>query len=417
MWIYFSSLLFFFGVLGIGPWMSLNKYQRDLDMVGLKNALGVSAKVAKIERVDADRVRLLVKAKGIGLEKFESKRGDLASSFEKIVDEIKSFQNHKFIEIYLSQKTLPTKVSFSKLRGELKKPYHLLIGQGRKGVIQDSILKAPHYLICGSTGGGKSVFFNNALLSLARSSLGQEGRAAIQFYLLDLKKGVEVKAFDSWPNVVIAKDEEDSLKVLRALRGEMHERYLFLEKAARQDKQIDPHRDQKDIIILGIDEASVLFGKTKNKMKAKIVDECRDLFDELCKLARASGIHIIAATQKPLKESLDTRALENLVGRVAFKMSSQAGSLLALGNGMAYKLPNIKGRCIWAGGNQFLEVQTPFLREEEIRDECHLLAEEFKKISKANYQKMLCLDQELEIDHKLFEKGLVFSPSRDEQTF
>ena len=97
--------------------------------------------------------------------------------------------------------------------------------------------------------------------------------------------------------------------------------------------------------------------------------------DELAKLARAAAIHIIMATQKAVKESLDTKTLENLNGRIAFKMSTHAGSNTALGNVDAYALPDIKGRAIWNGGNKFLEVQTPFLSEEELDLECKALAE------------------------------------------
>jgi S-DNA-T family DNA segregation ATPase FtsK/SpoIIIE len=250
---------------------------------------------------------------------------------------------------------------------------------------------------------------------LAKSTLQKNGKAAIQFYLLDLKKGVEVKPYENWPNVTIAKDEVTSLKILKALVKEMNRRYQLLEKRNKGEKIIVPEVHKRDIIVLAIDEASVLFGKTSNKVKTQIVNECRDAFDELCKLARASGIHIIAATQKPVKDSLDSRSIENLAGRIVFKMASNAGSILALGNGMATKLPDVKGRCIWRNGNQFEEIQAPYLSEEQVLAECSLLADEFKKEKNGNYQTMLDFDKEVKESQEKFNECLQTTEIDDEE--
>jgi DNA segregation ATPase FtsK/SpoIIIE-like protein len=147
---------------------------------------------------------------------------------------------------------------------------------------------------------------------------------------------------------------------------------------------------KRDLIVVGIDEASVLYGKTSlSKAKSELVAKARDLTDEIAKLARAAGIHLIIATQKAIKESLDTKTLENLTGRMVFKMSTHAGSNTALGNVKAYALPDIKGRGIWAGGNKYIEVQTPYLSEIELDEECKEIAEKMKENGLENYQPMI----------------------------
>ena len=237
-------------------------------------------------------------------------------------------------------------------------------------------------MIGGTTGGGKSNFFKTTLLGLLKSS------PHLQMYLIDLKRGVEVKEFADLPNVQVAKNETDAVKILSVLKEEMDRRYEYLEREGY--KNIDPVRDKKDLIVLGTDEASVLFGQVKsNRKKKELMLQARDLTDELAKLARASGIHLILATQKPIKESIDTKTLENLPARMSFKMSTHAGSNSMLGNAKAYALPDIKGRGIWKDGNKFLEVQTPFVSDEELEQEISEIKGRYQDDKFKNFSPML----------------------------
>lgn len=411
-----SILVLITMLFGVPALLEKNKYQKNLDEIGLKTANGSKPQIVKVIKVDDYRVKLLIGAKGVGKERFTAKIDDLTSSFQKTIESISCTEDLKFIEIFLTTRKFPTKCPYGNLIESVDEPYNILIGESRKGIEQDSLIEAPHFLIAGSTGSGKSMFFNNCLLSLAKSTLAKEGKAAIQFYLLDLKNGIEVKPYENWPNVKIAKDEASSLKILKALVKEMKKRYVYLDNANGISRTINPTKHKKDILVLGIDEASVLFGKTSNKKKMILVNQCKDAFDELCKLARAGGIHIIAATQKPVKDALDTRALENLTGRVCFKMASSKGSELALGNGMASKLPDVKGRCIWRKGNNFVEVQAPYISDKQVFEECNFLAKEFSKIENGNYQEMLDFNKDTEESSTSFGQSLVDEDDTDAKT-
>lgn len=369
-------------VIGFLPFIRNRKFQRDLDSAGLKNAQGLAPKVINVIAVDDNKTKLLVKAKGVGVEKFEGKKSDLESSFEQIIERITTTPNRKMVEILLCKKELIRLLPFEEALVHLKDPYSFLIGESASGILVQDIRELPHLLIAGSTGGGKSAFFRQALICLLQSS------PHLQMYLLDLKRGVEVKEFGLLPNVKIAKDESEAVQVLEAVKEEMHRRFAFMEK--KGVKKIDPEKHHRDMIVIGIDEASVLYGKTSvSKAKAQLVAKARDLTDEIAKLARAAGIHLIVATQKAIKESLDTKTLENLPGRMVFKMSTHAGSNTALGNVRAYSLPDIKGRGIWAGGNKFIEVQAPFLSENDLEEKCKAIAEQLNGNKNANFQPML----------------------------
>ena len=372
-------VLFCFGFF---PFIKRQKFQKDLDTVGLSNSQGLPPKVVGVIPLEDEKTRLFVKAKGIGVEKFESRRGDLESSFEQIVEHIGISANRKAVEILLCKKALTKMLPFEEALPCLKTPYSFLVGESAGGMIVQDIRDLPHLLIAGSTGGGKSAFFRQALICLLRSS------PHLQLYLLDLKRGVEVKEFATLPNVRIAKDEAEAVMILEAVREEMNKRFKLLEEQG--SKKIDPKIHQRDLIVIGIDEASVLYSKSSGKSsKTTLTIKARELTDEIAKLARAAGIHLIIATQKAIKESIDTKILENLGGRMVFKMATHAGSNTALGNVRAYSLPDIKGRGIWAGGNKFIEVQAPFISEKSLESECKEILDRPSVGSQKNFQPML----------------------------
>lgn len=182
-----------------------------------------------------------------------------------------------------------------------------------------------------------------------------------------------MKEFGELPNVRIAKTEAEACQMLKKVKDEMDRRFEYLEKTG--NKEIIPVRDK---IVVGIDEASILYSKVKaNATKAHLINTAREYTDELAKLARAAGIHLIFATQKVSKETIDTKVQENLGGRVCFRMNTMTNSVTVLGNKKAFELPEIKGRAVWASGNDFLEIQAPFLEDEELKSEIEILQEKF----------------------------------------
>lgn len=368
-------------ILGFKSYFRRRKLQKDLETIGLSNSLGQAPKVISEVEIDGNRSKVHIKVKGVGCDRFEAKKSDLQTSFGRIIESISVLEDQTTIEILMCKKALRRMFTYHDADTVLKKPYNFLVGESAKGIVTADIRELPHLLIAGSTGGGKSAYFRQVFVSLLKHS------THLQVYLIDLKRGIEVKEFGQLPNVRIAKDEEEAVLVLQALRDEMHKRFVFMEK--NNIKKIEPKVHHRDLIVVGIDEASVLYGKTTNKAKSQLVVRARELTDEISKLARAAGIHLVIATQKPLKESLDTKTLENLTARMIFKMSTHSGSIAALGNGKAFSLPDIKGRGIWGGGNQFIEVQTPYLSEIELDEECKEIADKMIENKIENYQPMI----------------------------
>ncbi|MEZ4744003.1 MAG: FtsK/SpoIIIE domain-containing protein [Bdellovibrionota bacterium] len=364
-------------VRGFKDFKLYSRFQKAIERTGLKNAQGDVPKIKSIETNAENQMKIVIESMGVGLSKVESQKDSLTAGFRQTVDRIQLNKDKGKIDIFLVKEELPQRIGFYDLYKNIKEPYSFIVGQGLQGPIVQPIRSLPHLLISGATGGGKSVFFRSTILSLLKSS------PHIQMYLLDLKRGVEVKEFASLPNVKTCKDEKEAIHFLSLLVAEMNRRYIFLENKGL--KSIDPQRDHLDLIIVGIDEAAALFGKKTNEIARKHIAE-------LARLARASGIHLIPSTQKPVKEAIDTETLDNLPGRMTFRMISSAASNVAMGGNFAKKLPAIKGRAVWTHGSEHCEVQAPFIDDNILEAELKSIKNEFDQGIRKNFQELLKIE-------------------------
>lgn len=135
----------------------LLKYQRALDHLNLKSGLDHRPTVVNVDSREESRTRILVKSTGLGEERYKTKLDDLRSAVGQRVESVcYNEKDNRFIEISLSTKLLEEKVNYADLMGHLKRPYSFMIGKSQKKVVTENLEDVPHYLIAGSTGGGKS---------------------------------------------------------------------------------------------------------------------------------------------------------------------------------------------------------------------------------------------------------------------
>lgn len=369
------SILFF---LGIKEYRRIKRIQTAINDLGFSTKSGQESKVKSITDQGNGRLKVLAYSGSAGLSKFEAKKEDLTAGLGMLVEHIRVPENNRtMVEIFLSERPLTSKFKFSTAKSLLTKPYHFVAGQSYDGPIIQNIRTLPHMFIAGTTGGGKSTFFNNVLLGLMHSS------ERIRFYLIDLKRGLEVQDYERFPSVEIAKTPSEALKMLKSLNKLMDSRIDFLRDNQRRD--IDPNRDEKDIIVVAFDEVSEVFDtQVRDKDRKKENQEIYEQAHRLAKLSRAAGFHLIFSTQKIKKNLLPTEIQTNIGGRAAFRMPTPSDSVTAIGNKQAFDLPETKGRAIWNTGNKFTVVQAPFLSDEEIKEEIKGLKGKFERLSKVN---------------------------------
>lgn len=196
------------------------------------------------------------------------------------------------------------------------------------------ITKMPHLLIAGSTGTGKSVGLNSLLVSLMYKYSPQE----LRFIIVDPKQ-VEFTIFAGIPHMYfdeILCDAPKTVAMLNWAVKEMEDRYTKLKNAVvrnidEYNDQIDPRRERKmPRIVIIIDEFADLMSVEKKNIEEKIA--------RIAQKARAAGMYLILATQRPDVKIIEGSIKTNFTSRMAFKMSNAVDSTTILGEAGAEKL-------------------------------------------------------------------------------
>lgn len=196
------------------------------------------------------------------------------------------------------------------------------------------ITKMPHLLIAGSTGTGKSVCLNTLLISL----IAKYSPAELRFIIVDPKQ-VEFTVFSGIPHMLfdeIICDAPKAIAMLNWAVKEMEARYSKLRAALvhnieEYNDQIDPTKERKmPKIVIIIDEFADLMSVDKKNIEDKIA--------RIAQKARAAGMFLILATQRPSVNIMEGSIKTNFTSRMAFKMSNAVDSQTILGEGGAEKL-------------------------------------------------------------------------------
>jgi len=219
---------------------------------------------------------------------------------------------------------------FQKIKSKSKLSLALGKGAGGEAVAAD-LSRMPHLLIAGATGSGKTVCLNSIICCL----LLHDSPSETQFIMIDPKR-VELTSFNSIPHLAtpVIVDTQRALKILRWLNQEMDKRYQKLATAGARN--IEGYNKSKE-------------GEEKLPYLILVIDELADLmmagFDEvehtLCRLAqlsRATGIHLIVATQRPSVDVVTGLIKANFPTRISFAVTSQVDSRTILDMGGAEKL-------------------------------------------------------------------------------
>ncbi len=220
--------------------------------------------------------------------------------------------------------------AFQKLVPKSRLALALGKGAGGEAVVAD-LTRMPHLLIAGATGSGKTVCLNSTICCL----LLHNSPNSVRFIMVDPKR-VELTPFNSIPHlaVPVIVDTNKALVTLRGLNQEIDKRYQKL--AASGARNIETYNRSKagdeklPYLILVIDELADL-------MMAGF-DEVEHILCRLAQLARATGIHLIVATQRPSVDVVTGLIKANFPTRISFAVTSQVDSRTILDIGGAEKL-------------------------------------------------------------------------------
>ncbi len=289
----------------------------------------------------------------------------------------------------------------------------LLFPVGRKingEVLFGDLSKMPHLLIAGATGTGKSIFIHNILISLLMKNTPE----TLNLILVDPKR-VELINYDDLPHLILEPviDVKKTLAVFNWLIEEMEERYKLLEESKSRDidvynkKQIQKKEKIMPRIVLVIDEMADLMVTYGSNIEAMII--------RLAQMARATGIHLILATQRPSVDIVTGLIKANIPNRICFKVASYVDSRTVLDMGGAEKLIGA-GDALFIGITMHrpVRVKTPYVSEQEISRVVNFWKQQIEKVPEFEKQtipieelekKVISFNEEAE-DEELFKQAV-----------
>lgn len=290
----------------------------------------------------------------------------------------------------------------------------MIFGQDTLGndVIAD-LAKMPHLLIAGSTGSGKSVALNAMLVSLLCSLKPTE----LKLIIIDPKR-LEFAAYDGIAHLLfpIVTETKKAIPILKWVVKTMEQRYEIMAKygvrnladyqlVAQRNKEMEP----MPLIVVIIDELADLM-----MTAGKAVE---DSIARIAQMARAAGIHMIIATQRPSVDVITGMIKVNFPNRVAFKVTSKIDSRTILDAGGAEKLLG-RGDMLFldASKSHLVRVHGAYISDQEIHD----VVSQIKRQSKVQYLDILEQfgqyesDELLDGDDELYQEIVEFVQELDE---
>lgn len=248
----------------------------------------------------------------------------------------------------------------------------IMLGQTVSGEnVFSDLTKMPHCIIAGATGSGKSVCINSIVMSILMTARPDE----VKLLLIDPKK-VELSAYTRLPHMLapVITEAHGAYAALNWLVKEMHHRYEILKRLGLRNIYSFNHRKIK------VQKEKTLEIEIPEKMPyiVTIIDEFADLMmasssdletpiARIAQMARAVGIHLILATQRPSREVITGLIKANFPGRVAFKVASRVNSQIILDeNGAETLLGNGDLLFMPPGTSQLTRAQGVYIRDKDI---------------------------------------------------
>ena len=262
----------------------------------------------------------------------------------------------------------------SKAFFEAKSKLSFVLGKDVSGkpMISD-ISRMPHMLVAGSTGSGKSVCINGLICSILFKATPDE----VKFIMIDPKM-VELSIYNDIPHLLIpvVTDMKKAPYALSWAVNEMNRRYkLFAENRVRDINgynELEETEEKMPRIVIIVDELADLMMVSPNEVEDAI---CR-----LAQMARACGMHLVLATQRPSVDVITGLIKSNIPSRIAFAVSSQVDSRTILDGVGAEKLIG-KGDMLYSpqGLSKPQRIQGAFISDGEVKDIVEFISAQFPK--------------------------------------
>ena len=342
-----------------------NKEDIKIDAEGLEKILldfGVEGKIKKISHGPVVSLNEFEPAAGVKVSKIINLSEDIARNTSSESARIATIPGSNTVGIELPKVSrenvfLREIISDKNFRKkEIKLP--IALGKSISGEpITSDLSSMPHLLIAGTTGSGKSVCINTIILSLIYKHTPE----ICKFILIDPKM-LELSTYEGIPHLLcpVITEAKKAASVLGWVVKEMESRYRLMTRVGVRniDGYNEKHKVKMPYIIVIVDEMSDLMlvaGK-----------EIENYIQKLSQMARAAGIHIIMATQRPSVDVITGTIKANFPTRISFQVTSKIDSRTILGEQGAEQLLGKGDMLYMSSANRITRIHAPFVSEIEI---------------------------------------------------
>ena len=333
--IFLEKILLDFGVEGKikkvsrGPVVTLNEFEPAAG-IKVSKVINLSEDIARNTSSESARISTIPGSSTIGIE--------LPNSYRE--------------SVYLSE--IISSPNF--IKKDIKLP--IALGKSISGVpIISDLSSMPHLLIAGTTGSGKSVCINTIILSL----LYKHSPDKCKFILIDPKM-LELSTYEGIPHLLcpVITEAKRATSVLGWVVKEMESRYRLMTRVGVKniDSYNSKHKLAMPYIVVIVDEMSDLMLVAGKEIEGYI--------QKLSQMARAAGIHIIMATQRPSVDVITGTIKANFPTRISFQVTSKIDSRTILGEQGAEQLLGKGDMLFMTSANRIVRVHAPFVSESEI---------------------------------------------------
>jgi S-DNA-T family DNA segregation ATPase FtsK/SpoIIIE len=366
----------------------------------LENVLddyGVKGEIVSVSPGPVVTMYELEPAPGLKASRVIGLADDIARSMSALSARVSTVPGRSIIGIELPneqrEKVLLREILAAREFGDSSQKLPLALGKNIGGdPIVANLAKMPHLLIAGTTGSGKSVAINTMILSLLYKLSPDECR----MIMIDPKM-LELSVYDGIPHLLspVVTDPKKAVVALKWVVGEMEERYRKMSKMgvrnidgynSRVKEALSKDQNFSRTVQTGFDDdtGEPVFETEEFKPESMpfivvIVDEMADLMmvagkeieaciQRLAQMARASGIHLIMATQRPSVDVITGTIKANFPTRISFQVTSKIDSRTILGEMGAEQLLGMGDMLYMEGGGKITRVHGPFVSDEEVEE-------------------------------------------------
>ena len=312
-----------------GPVVTLNEFEPAAG-VKVSKIINLSEDIARNTSSESARIATIPGSSTIGIEIPNSSREN----------------------VYLSE--IISSSNF--VKKDIKLP--IALGKSISGIsLVGDLTSMPHLLIAGTTGSGKSVCINTIILSL----LYKHGPDKCKFILIDPKM-LELSTYEGIPHLLcpVITEAKRAASVLGWVVKEMESRYKLMTRVGVRniDGYNSKHKLPMPYIVVIVDEMSDLMLVAGKEIEGYI--------QKLSQMARAAGIHIIMATQRPSVDVITGTIKANFPTRISFQVTSKIDSRTILGEQGAEQLLGKGDMLYMSSANKIIRIHAPYVSENEI---------------------------------------------------